>query len=351
MSIYSLTGETEMQKMYDLEIMIPICSNGRFFERGNNLKKYALVNSSINHRVLVKLLLGPDDNFPGIETGWGPGIDVSLERYPFDWPAQKIYTYYSQIDPNRARWFAKVDDDTLTDVSGLIKNLNNDFDHDREHYLATILVTPGNEHRVDMAIWQALGFNEFNMFQSEKEGSIISQGTMKRILETPMAKKVMVERAKHPGGYGDVALALAARVAKIYPTKAWFLCEQPYFHRFSLWGGYLNHLHFTYATPEITAFWKNKFDNENQELKNRLVGHKYILEKPTMQPIPVELNPAGAVMIQGTSNSIGCWVAKNNGEIDMYAGWPGAVVLNFDLFDPDYTRLEDRKTGIRLENM
>ena len=78
----------------------------------------------------------------------------------------------------------------------------------------------------------------------EWEGSITSQAAMKRIISNPIAKRYFQERATIDRGLVDQLFGIAARIAKVYATDAWFMTKNAAVSEFSLFGGPFNHVHY-----------------------------------------------------------------------------------------------------------
>lgn len=234
--------------MYDIEIMCPISNNGHYRRRFLDFKKYGLVNVGTK-KVLVKLLIGTED-IAYAAKGWEENVDVEVVKSVYDWHACKISDYYSSFSEesvNRARWFAKFDDDSVTDVSALVDELDLEFDHEREYYVVTELCK--EQHEPEVQVLNKIGYGRWKrpgsrLLVHEWEGNVVSQAGMRRIVNTPDSVRFLNERKKIVSGPGDLGLALAARIAKIYPAETNFMTRHALAHDFTLFGGNYSHIHF-----------------------------------------------------------------------------------------------------------
>jgi hypothetical protein len=232
--------------MYDIEFVIPVTGQGKFGQRIVDLKKMGLLNIK-DRKVLLTLLVGPE-KIPNIEIGWPPNITVQIIPGEHKQETAKTYEFFSLYREDfleNVRWIAKIDDDTINDVDNLIKCLDLEYDHTREYYVITEFRP--EQHRYEDDLLKKIGFSRWfnpkNKIWHELEACVVSQAAMKRMIKTPKAIELMKLRSKTPEGYNDYCLACAARICKIYPSDAYFLCRHPHIGDFSLFGGHLCHLH------------------------------------------------------------------------------------------------------------
>lgn len=230
---------------YDLEILMPTeTSSDVIKNRIADFKKYGL--TEIGDHKLRLICLTSKGNDPAIlETGWPEGVTVDVVETPYNHVAQRIYYFYDKlIDPDSAKWFMRLDEDSMNDIGGIMKNLENYFDPDREYHI-------GGEFNFDYVateynILKSLGFGwwfDLEIPPHEHEVSITSQAAMKRIFSTQKAKDYFRLRHMFADGHGDHGLCFAARMSKIYHTSVRFLSREPYLIHYSKYGGKLNHIH------------------------------------------------------------------------------------------------------------
>jgi hypothetical protein len=238
---------------YDIEFVIPVSLNGKYLQRVRDFKKIGLLNIGKN-KVLVNFLVGrenvPFDLFNDTQ------YDFRIIKSEFDLHSSKIADFYLKNDPNdiQSRWIAKIDDDSVNDVSGLVENLDTDFDCEQNYNIIT-------DYRLefDSSEYQVLKEMKFdNWLRSPKrhiahewECNILSKCALKTILSNKKSKEYLIRRANANTGPGDRDISIAARISKIYPVDAWFLTQHPDIVNFSLFEGVYNHIH--YIAKDIDA--------------------------------------------------------------------------------------------------
>ena len=162
--------------------------------------------------------------------GWHENIDAELIHCPHNQESAKVYYYLSNFQESRineARWIAKIDDDSLTDVDDLVNQLDEFGDYQKEFYFAAEVLNNIEPEELKLIY-------EFNLqkwfdrqidgpyVSHEVEGSFLSQKTMQTIYQNEQARNFLKRRSEIKQGYTDIALACAARICKIYPLQAPF---------------------------------------------------------------------------------------------------------------------------------
>jgi len=112
-----------MTPSYDLELLLPVHLTGHRRQRLDTFRQYGLLNLG-TYRVRLVILSGTWD-FSSHQDGWP--CQLLVLPGPDDDPAMKVYNFYATRDEAwaaAARWFARVDDDSITDVGGLIQYLD-----------------------------------------------------------------------------------------------------------------------------------------------------------------------------------------------------------------------------------
>lgn len=280
---------------YDVEIILPVC--GRFSSRIEDFKKYGLLNTS-GRRVLVNVLIS-DEELDGLEVGWPEDVEVRLKRYECQDHVSNIYRFYSELDSGRmeAKWLMRVDDDSCTDIGGLLSNLDAFYDWEGLFYLGDMTtfgrVLEASEGNVYKDYKYLLGDLErvVPYLNNEIECGIVSKGAMERILGESKSVRLLKHRAKLRGGYGDCVTALAAIMAKVYPMQCPFISHLPRIVEFSLFGGHLNHIHAISRNSEGENFHESLRSSKAQyealirqaegvrtELEREISGKRFLLE-------------------------------------------------------------------------
>lgn len=319
--------------MYDIEFVIPVTF--KYNQRLIDLKKIGLLNIG-EKKVLLSLLVGPE-NINEITDGWH---DITLNIIPGTHKQEtaKTYEYFSRIpveDAERSRWVAKFDDDTITDVSGLVDKLDEEYDHTREYYVITEFRP--EQHKYEDNILHKLGFNRWfnpkNVIWHELEGCVVSQASMHRILNNNTARQLMKERSQTPEGFNDYGLACAARICKIYPSDAYFMSRHPTIGDFSLFGGYLYHIHDLASDKNQHAYdlfqrMLNKDVGSNSPIYKEVVNREFVYNDGQGIHI-IKLKDNG--IIQGPGDSR-IWHIKPGGSLEFLKA-DGSLNCVFDNYE------------------
>jgi hypothetical protein len=238
--------------------------------------------------------------------------------------AAKYYHFYHQLteeDAKRSRWFAKFDDDSLNDVTGLVDNLDLEFDHTREYYVVTELRK--EKQWMEEKVLREMGYERWYAPNNkglihEWEGSVMSQAAMLRVVSDPKCKDFFKRRSLIHDGWGDIALACAARIAKIYPAEANFMTVHPKVGDFSLIGkGIYNHIHYlAHDSKYARKFdFARKFLDGNMvpdDLKAKFCNKDYLFGRDDKHLIAIiRFNEDGTVG-QINSNNERFWTFDNN---------------------------------------
>ena len=125
---------------YDVTFFIT-CTNSipLYRSRLEIFKKYGLVNtSSISYKVILSLNKNDNDQ-DDIFKNWDCDIEIIKTKYSCDAPkerhlrnAPKVYSFFSNMEKEHieeSRWMIKVDDDSVTNVKGLINALDADYNY------------------------------------------------------------------------------------------------------------------------------------------------------------------------------------------------------------------------------
>lgn len=251
-------------EMFDLEILVPVHPTGKWLDRLNSFRRFGLLGGE-QLRVRLVLLCGTWALDPALHDAdaW-PGIsNVAVVNGTSDEPAAKIYDYYANVLPEeglQARWYLRVDDDSLTDIRRLVNHLDFTFYwRDSIHLTGTLLpnvrlpyATVLRELRGDRFLQ---GAGHCTLFH-EWEHSVSSHTTMRRILAHRMAREFLRRVALIPDGVGDECLTCAARIVGIPLSQVPFLsahCQLDEFALFTPSGDGFFHIH--YLSPDTPEQW------------------------------------------------------------------------------------------------
>jgi len=233
---------------YDLEMIVLACEKHE--KRIEDFKKYGIINVGDNN-VILNLILSNNEQIKDIETGWPENVIVKVHNIDSPNYVGNIFKFISEMNPQdlKSRWIMRLDDDSSTDIDGLIKNLDEFYDHNKDFYLGTE-ESPKDmdrgpeldaleQYKKEVGSRQKILVN----LKHEIECCVLSCSAMKTILSNKMSMALLKKRSHVEGGVTDVALALAASLAKIYCIECPFLCHRPLVSDFSIAGGILNHIH------------------------------------------------------------------------------------------------------------
>lgn len=265
--------------MYDLEIAVPAeTNNPEILERFVDFKKWGFQNVN-NTKIKLFLLASNDNNLDCLKDGWPSGIDVEPIKTPYKHVAQRIHHYYSEIiKSNTAHWYMRVDEDSMTDIAGLMENLERLFDPDRDYHInCDIEILKEN---IEYRILSNLGYDWWYTHKKtypphDYETSVTSNAAIDRIFKNPTARSYFTLRKQFDVGHGDHGLCYAARMTKIHPTVVNFLTKEPCLYDFSSFGGHLNHIHYTGKEQNPCVYaWINSLDKTQLNL---FAGQSFIL--------------------------------------------------------------------------
>ena len=260
----STETQQDASELYDLEILLPVHPTGHWLDRMDAFRRFGLLGGE-QLRVRLVLLCGTYELDAELHqaSAW-PGVEsVVIINGTCDHPAAKIYHYYANILPAQelqARWYLRVDDDSLTDVSRLVNHLDSTLDWRHIlHMTGTLYNGISLEYQ---AVLCALGAERYlqgaghcQIFH-EWEASVTSQGAMRQILDDDLAREFLRRVALLSGGCGDICLSIAARIAGIPLAQVPFMtahCQLDEFAAFQASGNGFFHIHF--LSPDNEAMW------------------------------------------------------------------------------------------------
>lgn len=274
--------------MYDMEIVMPVCGKPkRFLTRLNAFKQYGILNLQ-DYKIRMVLLYG-NQNIPHIGSNWP--CDVKLVSHDLNHPAPKIYSYFASLKPGyekEARWFFKVDDDSLTNVGGLLDQLDDEYDHIHPYYLLVDAIQDLWEP-YKLLLRQLEVHDKFFpprkhgkwTYLHEWEGCIVSQAALGKMVRCEVGQGYLESCGKVNGGYGDHALAIAARLSGVHPMDVPFMTKDPAIGDFSIFGGRHHHIH--YIAPDKKHPWAG--------FMNRYLTSKQRQEDQKKQRARIEIKP------------------------------------------------------------
>jgi hypothetical protein len=290
----SMDYTSEME--YDAEILVPFCR--KFAGRIREFKRYGLLNTG-GRRVLLTAILSGNEEVGGLLEGWGEGVEARAVSYRQPDHVSNIYRFYAELNESslRSRWLVRVDDDSCTDVGGLLDNLDLFYDWEGKFYLGDLAsfrqTLSFGEGQVYPSYRHLLGDLEdkAELLLNEIECGVISRGGMAHMLGSPPCMNLIRQRSELRGGFGDCVTAVAAALSKLHPVQCPFISHLPLISDFSVFGGHLNHIHMVSRDSSGENFQDHEkcgpvqyeafvrgVDGVMSELEASLVGRKFIME-------------------------------------------------------------------------
>lgn len=246
---------TNYMNLFDVEICLPVFLKEKWEARLSAFRQQGLLNTS-GVRARLVLLAGTHRD-TGLEQRW-PVEEVCVVPSATDDAAAKIYSYYNTLslsDLGRARWFLRVDDDSSTDLGGLIASLDQSYSWRELHHL--IAWTARGEYLADpFPRWlEELGCGHVvsKHFTHDWEVSVTSQAALLKALSDPRSREIMRRGSMLQGNWGDMGLAACCRIAGISPAPASFLEAGPVWWDYSPFGGEKHHIHG--VAPDQSEHW------------------------------------------------------------------------------------------------
>lgn len=234
---------------YDIEILMPVCR--KYLHRVSDFKRYGLLNIS-DRRVLLSLVTS-NEQIRDLEIGWPEGVDVRVINNSCPNHIANLYAFYANLSPERikAKWLMRLDDDSCTDIGGLMRNLDDFYDWEDKFYLGDL-----NEFIWALRVGEDVPYEGYRKrlgaherivghLKNEVECGIISKGGLLHMLRSESCMGLLKTRAELEGGHGDCAVAVAAALAKFYPIQCPFISKDPMVDEFSIFGDdkIKNHIH------------------------------------------------------------------------------------------------------------
>ena len=314
--------------MYDYEFIIPTeVNNEVILKRIADFKKFGIINHE-GFKIKIFLMASRDNPKNQLEKNWPKDFDVQVIITPFEHVAQRIYWYYATImKPDTAKWYVRIDEDSLTDIAGLDRNLKLMFDHEREFHVVGHL--NWDIWDADEAILRSLGYGHFYRHHSnhrdtpphEQEISVTSNAAIKKMFSNEKAVKYFDVRKEFADGYGDHGLCHCLRMNKIYPVSVSFLTHEAELVNYSGFGGFRNHIHHVSrdASPKILD-WLELFNRNPcpEDECTYLMGRRHLPKNWVRLAKEKTVNMMRGNDWAWTNQGIGIWCKTKEDEIAFY---------------------------------
>lgn len=234
--------------MYDLELLIPVCSKDRYLDKFINFCQNGFINKN-NNKILLNFLIGSEDesffyhNFP-------KNIHVNYYKSKFNNAGSKVYDFYCNYKNfYRSKWIMKIDDDSKTNIGGLIDFLSK-FDYNKDYYFTAERVF-GDVNLTFTLLRESRLLDKlkktYSDLKHEVEVSIFSNSVLKKVLNN--YGKIIKRRSKINDGFSDqlffYLVILSGVKTEILPCISCDNMLQDFLKN------KLFHIHFIYKPPKF----------------------------------------------------------------------------------------------------
>ena len=237
---------------YDLMITCMFSlSQEKYIKALENFLKYGLLNIN-NRKIILNILIAEKDydNFIKYHIPY----NFKIFTFKDDNVSEKIYNFYknnSDYISESTRWHIQVDDDSSTDIDGLITKLDEIYDPSIPiHMISGALNDLNNTvksllNKYNFPIEESNGLFKFtpNHWKHEWEFSVQSNSFFKRIKDSTSFHDILdtLSKAKM---FSDHGLSLLALLNKIPIVTCRFAHYANILENFSLNGGRYYHIHY-----------------------------------------------------------------------------------------------------------
>lgn len=305
--------------MYDIEIFLPACFKGKYGERMECFKKYGLLGNLSGHR--VKLVLGLKKGSYDVRTtlfGWPKHLHVEVFETYSDTPAPKVYQYYDSLKKLDAKWYMRIDDDSITHVERLLKGLLN-INNNEKHYFTTDTCIGDIGVEEELLNKHNLPYTIFQM-KHEIEASIMSNACVRAILDNETAKMLIKERLEIWHGYTDILMSYCSKFCSIYPARYHRISQSPLIVPFMKED--LDHIHYlskdvNSETFKIIQRWIDGKEVCDPRVINTEINIELKCKKDSFDPVHnrivlKENNGVGVIESRDEDWNLDSWVSSGS---------------------------------------
>lgn len=243
-SVLSEKRGYEAAVVYDLNVIVLIHYADRFKRRVGWFKQLGLINLRI-HRVHVTVLASAGDGayLDEIMHGWEK-VSVSFIEMASAQPIPKINGFYLWLAQSdlKARWHLRVDDDSVSDVNGLLNHAEQRYHNIPIHLMAS----PGSIEIGPPIFGDFLAKNGIPIpsMLHEYEASLTSAAAFEVVFSNKRAMTFLEDTGRSFAGPGDRALAFAMHLSNS-PTAACPVMTKDFNRNdMAIYGGNLSHIHY-----------------------------------------------------------------------------------------------------------
>ena len=237
--------------MYDMTFVISCCvSQPLYAERLAFFRDWCLPNCG-DYNIKVILNANNEDDI-GHESLHHWPYDTEIMVSPYSHECPKTYHFYANVKKRHieeTKWMMKVDDDSITDVSRVLDEVNGKFRYTDPVFIMSTKSMLGRVEGMYHGIMKDFGMGKYAKAPyniREAEACIHSQQSLNLISNNPLTKPFYNRVINEIGvkGKGD---ALNSAIAQHSGSKLGFVDSwswQPYFESFCTKR--LSHIHYVY---------------------------------------------------------------------------------------------------------
>lgn len=325
---------------YDLEFIIPVCFKPKYLERFRYFAKKGILNIK-NHKILINFLVGqeqmPDDfySFPD-------NVEVRIIKSELNHETSKLYDfYYNYKNFNQSKWIVRIDDDSFTNVDGLIKKLEI-INPNREYYFIGQHTTGSMKVTIDILAKHNL-LHKLYDHEHEVEIAVISNEAYKNTIEN--YREILKERSKIEAGYTDQLFCLLAKTLGIFPINMRFLTASPMIDRFI--REQLVHIHGISYDKKCGNLFDIFWNIINLENNKEICKYDFILVDNN-KVLSIKLLEKGLVICNDRTK-FHYW-NFNNGSLTLYSA-QGHKIHEFVNFNMEVKNFDFLQDGIYISNI
>jgi len=224
----------------------------KYRDRLSFFKKHGLLNLK-NYKVKVLLNINKDDdpNDPILKL-WEYDTEVLISKH--NHIAPKSYHFFSNLKERHisdTKWLMRIDDDSLTNVTHLLNQLNKGFDYTEPLYIMSKSSSKYERSPIYNDILKRYNLDKYidkpyNL--RELESCIISQAALSNIanhsLSNDFLKTVIEEVGDDKKGHGDALMSCVAQMSNCKIEMVDYMSWYPFWNKLS--NKELSHIHFIF---------------------------------------------------------------------------------------------------------
>ena len=277
--------------MYDITF---ICMFSFKTEKHINMAQafsnFGLLNISGKYRVKLKALVYRDNLEDFNKLKFDPALDLEVVLSDKDGISGKIYNFYKDnfcdLGLGESRWYMQVDDDSHTDVDGLVSILDKYYDSSDPVLLTSANLSSERHRKANYFLSpeekMERSFNRFFYYNSSLEGHtwevyIFSSGGYKKILKKIPAKDLgeyFVSLIHRPSSSDEwlEPLSHKSRVPRV--IASFIISPGNFIEDFSINGGQFFHIHYANDATFSNIFSRDYLEKNILEKDLELVFNK-----------------------------------------------------------------------------